>query len=44
MHSSGLPGKIYEVAEQCGYRISAIFQHVRKIVGVTPSEYQDRCK
>ena len=37
--------KIYEVAEQVGYRDIAYFSSMfRKIVGVTPSEYQDRCK
>ena len=37
--------KIYEVAAQVGYRDIAYFSSMfRKIVGVTPSEYQDRCK
>ena len=35
--------KVYEVAEQVGYRDIAYFSSTfKKIVGVTPSEYQDR--
>ena len=37
--------KIYEVAEQVGYRDIAYFSSTfRKIVGVTPSEFQARCR
>ena len=38
--------KVYEVAEQVGYRDVAHFSSsFKRIVGVTPSEYQDRaCK
>lgn len=36
--------KVYEVAEQVGYRDITYFSTVfKKIVGVNPSEYQDRC-
>ena len=35
--------KVYEVAEQVGYRDIAHFSSsFKRIVGVTPSEYQDR--
>ena len=35
--------KVYEVAEQVGYRDVAHFSSsFKRIVGVTPSEYQDR--
>lgn len=37
--------KIYEVAEQVGYRDIAYFSSTfRKTVGVTPSEFQARCR
>jgi len=37
--------KIYEVAELVGYRDVAYFASTfKKLVGVTPSEYQDRCQ
>lgn len=36
--------KVYEVAELVGYRDVAYFSNnFKKIVGVSPSEYQDRC-
>lgn len=36
--------KVYEVAEMVGYRDVAYFSNnFKKIVGVSPSEYQDRC-
>lgn len=36
--------KVYEVAEQVGYSDTAYFSGLfKKLVGVTPSEYQDRC-
>lgn len=36
--------KVYEVAEQVGYRDITYFSSTfKKIVGVSPSEYQDRC-
>ena len=35
--------KVYEVAEQVGYRDIAYFSSTfKKMVGVSPSEYQDR--
>lgn len=37
--------KVYTVAEQVGYRDITYFSSVfKKIVGVNPSEYQDRCR
>lgn len=37
--------KVYEVAEQVGYRDITYFSTVfKKIVGVNPSEFQDRCE
>lgn len=37
--------KVYEVAEQVGYRDVAYFGSTfKKMVGMTPSEYQDRCR
>ncbi len=37
--------KVYEVAEMVGYRDITYFSTTfKKIVGVSPSEYQDRCK
>ncbi|MDD3369630.1 MAG: response regulator [Lachnospiraceae bacterium] len=37
--------KVYEVAEQEGYKDITYFSAVfKKLVGVNPSEYQDRCK
>ncbi len=37
--------KVYEVAEQVGYRDITYFSTVfKKIVGVNPSEFQDRCR
>lgn len=37
--------KVYEVAEMVGYRDVAYFGSTfKKLVGVTPSEYQDRCR
>ena len=37
--------KIYEVAEMVGYRDVAYFGSTfKKLVGVSPSEYQDRCR
>ena len=36
--------KVYEVAEMIGYRDLAYFGHMfKKTVGISPSEYQDRC-
>lgn len=36
--------KVYEVAEMVGYRDLAYFGHLfKKVVGISPSEYQDRC-
>lgn len=36
--------KVYEVADQIGYTDTAYFSsQFKKIVGVSPSEYQDRC-
>lgn len=36
--------KVYEVAEMIGYRDLAYFGHMfKKTVGLSPSEYQDRC-
>ena len=37
--------KVYEVAEMVGYRDVAYFGSTfKKLVGVSPSEYQDRCR
>lgn len=37
--------KVYEVAEQVGYRDIAYFSSTfKKMVGVSPSEYQDTCR
>lgn len=37
--------KVYEVAEMVGYRDVAYFGSTfKKVVGVAPSEYQDRCR
>lgn len=37
--------KVYEVAEQVGYKDITYFSTVfKKLVGVNPSEFQDRCK
>lgn len=37
--------KVYEVAERVGYRDVAYFGSTfKKLVGVSPSEYQDRCQ
>lgn len=37
--------KVYEVAERVGYRDVAYFGSTfKKLVGVSPSEYQDRCR
>ena len=37
--------KVYEVAEQVGYKDITYFSTVfKKLVGVNPSEYQNRCK
>ena len=37
--------KVYEVAEQVGYRDVAYFGSTfKKHVGMSPSEYQDRCR
>ena len=36
--------KVYEVAEMVGYRDVAYFGSTfKKLVGMSPSEYQDRC-
>ncbi len=36
--------KVYEVAEMTGYRDLAYFGHMfKKTVGISPSEYRDRC-
>ncbi len=37
--------KVYEVAEKAGYRDVAYFSSTfKRILGVSPSEYQDRCR
>jgi len=37
--------KVYEVAEQVGYKDITYFSTVfKKLVGINPSEFQDRCK
>ena len=37
--------KVYEVADQVGYSDTAYFSaQIKKILGVSPSEYQDRCR
>lgn len=37
--------KVYEVADQVGYSDTAYFSaQFKKIMGVSPSEYQDRCR
>lgn len=37
--------KVYEVAEQVGYSDTAYFSaQFKKIMGIAPSEYQDRCR
>lgn len=37
--------KVYEVAAQVGYSDTAYFSNLfKKLVGVSPSEYQDRCQ
>ena len=37
--------KVYEVAEQVGYRDIAYFSAIfKKMVGISPSEYQDSAK
>ena len=37
--------KVYQVAEQVGYRDIAYFSATfKKLMGMSPSEYQDRCK
>lgn len=37
--------KVYEVADQVGYSDTAYFSaQFKKILGVSPSEYQDRCR
>lgn len=37
--------KVYEVGEQVGYRDVAYFSATfKKLVGVSPSEYQDTCQ
>lgn len=37
--------RVYEVAEQVGYRDIAYFSATfKKLMGMSPSEYQDRCK
>ncbi|MEG0542047.1 MAG: response regulator, partial [Angelakisella sp.] len=37
--------KVYEVAAQVGYTDTAYFSNLfKKLVGVSPSEYQDRCR
>ena len=36
--------KVYEVAEMVGYRDVTYFSGTfKKLVGMSPSEYQDRC-
>ncbi len=37
--------KVYEVANEVGYRDVTYFGSTfKKLVGVSPSEYQDRCR
>lgn len=37
--------KVYEVADRVGYSDTNYFSaQFKKIVGVSPSEYQDRCR
>ena len=37
--------KVYEVADKVGYSDTAYFSaQFKKIVGISPSEYQDRCR
>ena len=37
--------KVYEVAEMVGYRDVAYFGSTfKKLTGMSPSEYQDRCR
>jgi len=37
--------KVYEVADRCGYHDTAYFSvQFKKLTGMSPSEYQDRCR